>query len=498
MFVVTAYDTAHTPCPVVVPCGTDAAVQLPKQLWDAACSVCTPPLFAALLPQCGITSDAHGAGPAGWAAVPTVMDMGSGKYSSHPCSMVYDFMVPACLGLTTASWWLRRPAPAASPASAAAALAVYKTSDGAVAVPYWATRTVAFWNTVGRFSTLPAYAKWDPAVPGLVMCDPWTYSGVDEKAVESVLWAAPFTAQHLVANAVTALVHAVSRQKPKALISTLAIVVGAGGCVQAASSATFTQVFCPASVAANSRVYMDRVWPPGCGTAAAVCSDACIGAVAVALNAARKRLPKVYMLDVLVGLHCRSARRRAACLWTQACRKAETLPGVVLGEEHLMRHGLDDLHHGVTTFVQLASAGGGVDGGTAGGAGEPVSAGKDAGIVRHYVLLQYVVRDVDRVVLYVLYSDPFWNDGHVSMPGFWDRMLQETACRGWVVTADTVLENRHVLLHRQAQDLPATCNACGWLCLQGAARVLLGAAPDVVHWRAIRAGLLSAVVDLLP
>jgi hypothetical protein len=65
------------------------------------------------------------------------------------------------------------------------------------------------------------------------------------------------------------------------------------------------------------------------------------------------------------------------------------------------------------------------------------------------------------------------------------------------MTDATVISNQHMLLHRQSQEAGATRNACGWLCLQGAARLLLGVVPDTVHWRRIRTGLLAAAAGML-
>jgi hypothetical protein len=84
-----------------------------------------------------------------------------------------------------------------------------------------------------------------------------------------------------------------------------------------------------------------------------------------------------------------------------------------------------------------------------------------------------------------------------ATPTFWQRVRDEINCRGLVLTPDTVYINQHMLLHRQSQEVAVTKNACGWLCLQGAARLLLGVVPDTVNWRRIRTGLLASAAAVL-
>jgi hypothetical protein len=370
-------------------------------------------------------------------------------------------------------------------------------------VPVWAHRTVQFWRLFTKYCCvpLPQYA-WREPDSDLVVCDPWLYSGAgaggsaltaaaggSAPTAAAGRWALPLTQQHLLHNAAVVLKMAADAARG---VGTTMIVgaVGSGSNGSDGGGRLFSQVFPWQFLSPAVEAFVRRTWL----TSDACCGDDAVGAVAVALNAHPLRRPRVYMLDVLVGRHSRSAGSLSKPLWTQACVTSEVLKAANAAwwppDDADDADDADDdddetarVGPAVVQFVQLA-------------ANLPDKVGKQARTLRHYLLLQYTVRAADRAVTHVHYADPFWTEDYAT-PAFWQRVRDEVSCRGLLMTDATVVANQHMLLHRQSQEAGATKNACGWLCLQGAARLLLGVVPDTVHWRRIRTGLLAAAAAVL-
>jgi hypothetical protein len=511
------------PGEVVVPVD---APGVPDELARAVAAAWARP--PAELPQGPVHSEDHGAGPRGWACVPVMFaapTTAQARANGEP-----DTLYCSAHGTVYNTFCMRD---SGFPAGAVLYAALSRHKDGAVTavalhaewakdtraarVPVWAHRTVQFWRLFKRYTAapLPTYARWEPDTNVLV-CDPGVYSGFAETTAASAggaasapgfaettaasaggamatsgpgFWAAPLTPQHVLYNAVVVLGVAAA-----AVASTgaAAMVLGAVGSSAAGGGGggggddddddddahpRFSQVFPSQFLAPEVDVFVQRTWL----SKDACCSDDCVGAVAVALNAHPLRRAHMYMLDVLVGRHSRTAAAVAKPLWAQACvasgvRQAPTTAWWPPAEA--AAEAADTVH-----FVQLAS-------------NLPDKVGTAATTLRHFLLLQYTVRAADRTVTHIHYADPFWVEDYAT-PTFWQRVRDEINCRGLVLTPDTVYINQHMLLHRQSQEVFVTKNACGWLCLQGAARLMLGVVPDTVNWRRIRTGLLASAAAVL-
>jgi hypothetical protein len=418
---------------------------------------------------------------------------------------------------STAGLYARRTGACGEPVAALVPLFADWDRERRVAkVPVWAHRTVQFWRLFTKYCSmaLPLYARRE-AGTDIVVCDPWAYSGAGAGGSSAAAggssaaaggssaaaggsftaagaWALPLTQQHLLHNA--AVVLKVAADAARAAGTTMIVgAVGSGG-AGAGDECFFSQVFPWQYLPPAVEGFVQRTWL----TADACCGDDAVGAVAVALNAHPLRHAHVYMLDVLVGRHSRSAASLSKPLWAQACVTSEVLKmgsraagtpwwpppeAEADQDDDGSASGTASVGPAVVQFVQLA-------------ANLPDKVGKQASTLRHYLLLQYTVRTADRAVTHVHYADPFWTEDFAT-PVFWQRVRDEVGCRGLVMTDATVISNQHMLLHRQSQEAGATRNACGWLCLQGAARLLLGVVPDTVHWRRIRTGLLAAAAGML-
>ena len=481
---------------VVVPVD---APGVPDELARAVAAAWARP--PAELPQGPVHSEDHGAGPRGWACVPVMFSApttAQARANGEP-----DTLYCSAHGTVYNTFSIKE---SGFPAGAVlyAVLSHYK--DGAVTavalhtegakgtraarVPVWAHRTVQFWRQFKRYTQapLPTYARWEPGT-NVVVCDPGVYSGAASASGPTAagapsFWAAPLTPQHVLYNAVVVLGVAAAAVASTGAAAMVLGAVGSGDDGGSAAHPRFSQVFPSQFLAPEVDAFVQRTWL----STDACCSDDCVGAVAVALNAHSLRRAHMYMLDVLVGRHSRTAAAVAKPLWAQACVASGVRQAPITAwwppAEAAAKDGPggpvapDTVH-----FVQLAS-------------NLPDKVGTAATTLRHFLLLQYTVRAVDRTVTHIHYADPFWVEDYAT-PTFWQRVRDEINCRGLVLTPDTVYINQHMLLHRQSQEVAVTKNACGWLCLQGAARLLLGVVPDTVNWRRIRTGLLASAAAVL-
>jgi hypothetical protein len=433
----------------------------------------------------GMAGDTWGAGTRGWGLVPVVhVDLsGSGVVvaaEGRPDTL-YDTILADTTGAEAAgagsSMYLRRVV-RASPGDTVAVC-----HGRRAALPYVARRTLAAWRQWGSMWTRPGAAgDGAPPVPVYVFRDAATgYMGLDVDAYAGDLAHAvmPLTPAHVARNSAFVLccVRAARRD----------VVVAAAGASAKARNAdrlAFSELFPttpwrdPAVAAA---VTATRPWCVDLRRPALV-SDAVVASVCVLLNLSPARRPHMYMLETLTAAVPAPAADR---------RRREPMPLYRLAttRDHVTREPLacwdaPGRLHGRPTpgapqpshvhFLQVRCAG-----------------GKGGLAVDHYVLVHLVVCVASRHVDAVYYADPFWNDAWVGEE-FWARFLADMAARDLVISPATVVANRHTYVHNQTQDAEATRDACGWLCLQGAARALTGAVPDVCTWSGIRRGLLVA------